>query len=232
MINTDDLILDDDEVAAMQKCGYTEEEAIAFKGVYNHYDSHFGKGDGKCSVALVKSMVRALGISMQKDDEDRLATLLDEVDENKDGSTQFAEFLLLISRMQAINFCNMNNAAADRVQREKEAEEKRKAANKRKEAEKAGHRASLLYLQDQDKVFDALAKKQAEIDAMPKQANSDSEDEGGGFGMKHYDPATDGPYKFFYWKHHKAYLDNCKAEFDAGYKPGRTRTSSRSKPSK
>merc|ERR1719188_1690922 len=126
VINFDDadlLDLEDEDVAAMQKCGYTEEEALAFKQVYNHYDANFGKGDGRCSVALMKSMVRALGIQMAKSDEEMLAVMLDECDENKDGSTQFPEFLLLIAKMQAVNFCGMNDAAADRVKADKEKED-------------------------------------------------------------------------------------------------------------
>ncbi len=46
-------MLDQEELAAAQKCGYTWDEAIAFKGVYRHYDNNFGKGDGKCSIQLV-----------------------------------------------------------------------------------------------------------------------------------------------------------------------------------
>ena len=59
--------------------------------------------------------------------------MLEECDENKDGSCQFPEFLLLISRMQESNFCGMNDAAADRVKLEEEAGEKKRKAMQRKE---------------------------------------------------------------------------------------------------
>ena len=81
----DDLQLDGDDHAAAEQVGFTDEEALAFKGIYTHYDQNFGKGDGRCSVALVKSMVRALGIAMNKDDEAQLGRMLEEADENKDG---------------------------------------------------------------------------------------------------------------------------------------------------
>ena len=81
----EEVALDADDLAAAAQVGFTEEEAVAFKGVYNHYDQNFGKGDGRCSVQLVKSMVRALGIVMTKADEEQLAQMLDAADENKDG---------------------------------------------------------------------------------------------------------------------------------------------------
>lgn len=219
----DEITLDDEEYAAMQKCGYTEEEALAFKGVYNHYDGHFGKGDGRCSVALVKSMVRALGIQMGKEDEDQLSTLLNEVDENKDGSTQFPEFLLLISRMQGVNFCGMNDAAADRVAAEKAAAVKKKVHEERRVSEKAAHRASLLYLSGQQEIFDAL---NAHALANPPAKEDESENEQPG--IKAYDPSTDGAYRLFYWKHHKGYLDGLKKEWELKNRKVTGRASSRS----
>jgi len=155
----EDLDLDEEEVEAMSRCGYSEEEALAFKGVYTHYDTNFGKGDGKCSVPLVKSMVRALGIQMQKKDEETLSVLLDECDENKDGSCQFPEFLLLIHKMQEINFCNMNQAAAERVESEKKAIERKEKANQRKKKEKEAHRASLVLAEEQGVLQAEIAKK-------------------------------------------------------------------------
>jgi len=143
MVISEDLPLDEEEVEAADRCGYSKEEASAFKGVYNHYDQNFGKGDGKCSVSLVKSMVRALGISLEKKDEEVLAQMLIDVDENKDGSCQFPEFLLLIHKMQQTNFCGMNDAAAQRVKAEQIKQEKKEKALARRNSEKAAHRASL-----------------------------------------------------------------------------------------
>ena len=86
----DEVELNAEDMQAAEKCGYKPEEALAFKGIYTHYDQNFGKGDGKCSVALVKSMVRALGIQMKKSDEDDLGKMLDDADENKDGKLYYS----------------------------------------------------------------------------------------------------------------------------------------------
>jgi len=208
------LELDEEEVEAMNRCGYSEEEALAFKGVYTHYDINFGKGDGKCSVPLVKSMVRALGIQMQKKDEETLAVLLDECDENKDGSCQFPEFLLLIHKMQEINFCNMNQAAAERVESEKKAIERKEKAQERKKKEKDAHRASIV-MQEEQSVLQAEIAKQAEANKKPKGKKGEDEDsDEDGTGLKEYDEKTDGPYQFFYWKHHKAQVDGWKSDWE------------------
>merc|ERR1712226_1014862 len=151
-----DLSLNDADRAAAEECKFTGEEALAFKGVYNHYDQNFGNGDGKCTIKLVKSMVRALGINMAKPDEEKLAEMLNDCDRDKDGSTQFPEFLLLISAMQKCNFCGMNDAAADRVKKDKEQKERRKAANQRRNSELAAHRQSMLYMTNQQEMFDTL----------------------------------------------------------------------------
>ncbi|CAD7928124.1 unnamed protein product [Amoebophrya sp. A25] len=212
----EDLELDEEEVEAMNRCGYSEEEALAFKGVYAHYDTSFGKGDGKCSVPLVKSMVRALGIQMQKKDEDTLAVLLDECDENKDGSCQFPEFLLLIHKMQEINFCNMNQAAAERVESEKKAIERKEKAEARKKKEKEAHRSSLVMAEEQAAVQAEVLKK-ANENKKVKSEEDESEDEREGLKeydektdgifSEQYDEKTDGAYPYFYWKNHKAQVD-------------------------
>ncbi|CAD7927677.1 unnamed protein product [Amoebophrya sp. A120] len=210
-MNLDDIELDEEEMEAMEKCGYSTEEALAFKGVYSHYDNNFGKGDGCCSVPLVKSMVRALGIQMKKKDEETLAVLLEECDENKDGSTQFPEFLLLIKKMQEINFCQMNEAAAERVESEKKAIERKEKAEQRKKKEKEAHRASLVAMEEDKAAIEAVAKE-AEAKKKAKGDDDDSDEEGGG--LKEYDPKTDGPYQFFYWKNHKAQMDGMQAVWD------------------
>mmetsp|Transcript_14247 Transcript_14247/g.35353 ORF Transcript_14247/g.35353 Transcript_14247/m.35353 type:complete len:223 (+) Transcript_14247:222-890(+) len=199
------LELDEEETEAMEKCGYTEEEALAFKGVYKHYDATFGKDDGKCTPALVKSMVRALGIQMQKKDEETLVVLLEECDENKDGSTQFPEFLLLIKKMQDINFCKMNEAAAERVESEKRAIDRKEKAESRKKKEKEAHRASLVVATEDQAAAIQAAAAEMEAKKKAKKDDDDSGEEGGA--LKEYDAKTDGPYQYFYWKHHKAALD-------------------------
>lgn len=141
-IDLENATLDADDLEACEKTEFTEEEAVAFKGVYQHFDNHFGKGDGNCTPALVKSMVKALGVQMKPDDEKTLAQMLIDCDENQDGSTQFPEFLVLIHMMQKINFCGMNDAAAQKVKEEEEERRQLEEREQRKAAEKAAHRAS------------------------------------------------------------------------------------------
>ncbi len=78
------------------------------------------------------------------------------------GSTQFPEFLVLIRMMQDANFCGMNDAANLKVQQEEEKRELRKKVQVRKqEGKEEFRRASLVYMQDQSAMFEALAKKAA-----------------------------------------------------------------------
>lgn len=100
----------------------------------------------------------------------------------------------------------MNDAASAKVEQEKQAKVRDAQREKRKEAEKANHRASMLYLQGQKEVFDTLAKHHAENPPVEE----DDDDEGG---MKEYDEKTDGPYRQFYWKHHKPYLDQLQSDW-------------------
>jgi len=206
-VDMDNLTLDEEEIEAMGRAGFCEEEALAFKQVYTHYDNNFGKGDGKCSVPLMRSMVRALGIQMSKDDEVALGQMLEDCDENKDGSTQFPEFLLLIAKMQETNFCGMNDAAAEAVNAEASKKQKKEEQQKRKEREKKAHRESSggggVYLQEQTEVFEAIAKMANKEDE--KKAEKKEEEVGI---LKRYDEDADGAYWSHYQRHNKDALDN------------------------
>lgn len=208
-------VLDDEDFEAMQKTEFTEEEAIAFKGVYNHYDNQFGKGDGKCTPQLVKSMVRALGITMYKADEEKLAQMIVDCDEDQDGNTQFPEFLVLIDMMQKCNFCGMNDAAAMRVREEEQAAKAKMEQEERKVREKAAHRASSAFLNDQTAMLEILAKETEDkaVSKSDSEFDSDDDSDEDEEKLKPYDEKTDGLYSNFYYKNHKSILDELKAEF-------------------
>lgn len=208
--------LDDDDYEVLDRTEFSEEEAIAFKGVYTHYDNNFGKGDGMCTPALVKSMVRALGVQLNKEDETQMAQMLVECDENQDGSTQFPEFLLLINKMQQMNFCGMNDAAAARVE-EAEAEAlAAEEARQRKIQEKKNARRASVSLNPEFAKLEAAATAAKKDDDSSDEEGSEAEEDVDEFALKPaYDAGSDGPYSNIYWKHHKEQLDKMRDEFNA-----------------
>ena len=90
-------------------------------------------------------------------------------------------------------------------------------ASERRASEKGTHRASMLYLQGQNEIFAALQKSAA---TMTKDEEPDSDDDDESYDisgietLKEYDPKTDGPYVYFYVKHHKAQLDARKLDWE------------------
>ena len=206
--------LDEEDVAAMEYVNFTREEAIAFKEIYYYYDQTYGKGDGNCSVKLMKSMVTALGVSMNNDNMVELEGMLRAVDDEwaaktggiADGQTQFPEFLLLIHKMQKNNFCNMNGAAEDAVRQQAEADA-RKAEHAKAKAGSKEKRQSQVYM-EQQKIQEQLASLEAEGGKKAaEEAEIEVPDDTPQFSLRAYDKNTDGEYKLFYIKHHKKALD-------------------------
>lgn len=65
--------------------------------------------------------------------------------------------------MQAVNFCGMNDVANLKVQQEEEQKQLKVKMQKRKEQGKEEfRRASLVYMEEQSAMFEALAKKAAD----------------------------------------------------------------------
>lgn len=118
--------------------------------------------------------------------------------------------------MQQINFCGLNDAAAERVKQEGEAAERKKLQESRRASEKAGHRASMLLPKGDDKLRAEIAKKREIIVAEEKAAGVVEEpdvDDDDPNHMKEYDKATDGLYSKFYFTFQKEWLDEQRKEW-------------------
>lgn len=114
------------EDKAIEKCGFSMEEAESFKEIFTTYDED---QRGILMFADIRKLLRAVGVNMDAQMTDSLRTILAKIDEDADvSSVNFVEFLYLMNHLLDSNFGGLQEAVAKTRARQQEEEQKQQEA--------------------------------------------------------------------------------------------------------
>jgi len=110
---------DDVEYAKVQKeremakrCGFPNEEVSQFREIFAEYDAD---DQGALTLGEVRKVLRTLQVRLDHEGQESLKQIFHQADEDRSGSLDFAEFLLMMKLLTDLDFAGINEASKEKM---------------------------------------------------------------------------------------------------------------------